>query len=112
MQTVSSTFNTKAQGSMRKLKTNLLMSFPRVYQPSVQFFTIGVSTIGGTHIIKGDGSVVSEWDKYQYDDYSYRIKSIEVTRTEEEINSTSLAQADIVLENHDNYFTPNCGSAI
>lgn len=97
---------------MRKLKTNLLMSFPRVYQPSVQFFTIGVSTIGGTHIIKGNGSVVAEWDKYQYDNYSYRVKSIEVTRTEEEINSTSLAQADIVLENHDNYFTPNRGSII
>lgn len=111
MQT-SVTINAKSQGSMRKLKTNLLMSFPRVYQPSVQFFTIGVSTIGGTHIIKGDGSVVSEWDKYQYDDYSNRVKSIEVTRTEEEVNSTALAQADIVLNNFDNYFTPNRGSAI
>lgn len=111
MQT-STTINAKSQGSMRKLKTNLLMSFPRVYQPSVQFFTIGVSTIGGTHIIKGDGSVVSEWDKYQYDDYSNRVKTIEITRTEEEVNSTALAQADIVLNNYDNYFTPNRGSAI
>lgn len=111
MQT-SVTINAKSQGSMRKLKTNLLMSFPRVYQPSVQFFTIGVSTIGGTHIIKGDGGVVSEWDKYQYDDYSNRVKSIEITRTEEEVSSTALAQADIVLNNYDNYFTPNRGSAI
>jgi hypothetical protein len=108
----STTINQKSQGSMRKLKINALMSFPRVYQPTVQFFTIGVSLIGGTHIIKGDGSVIAEWDKYQYDDYSYRIKSIEVTRTEEEINSTSLAQADIVMTNHDSYFTPNRGSAI
>lgn len=111
MQT-STTINAKSQGSMRKLKTNLLMSFPRVYQPSVQFFTIGVSTIGGTHIIKGDGSVISEWDKYQYDDYSNRVKSIEITRSEEEVDSTTLAQADIVLNNYDNYFTPNRGSAI
>lgn len=111
MQT-SATINSKSQGSMRKLKTNLLMSFPRVYQPTVSFFTIGVSTIGGKDIIKGDGSVVSEWDKYQYDDYSNRIKSIEITRTEEPVNSTSLAQADIVLNNYDNYFTPNRGSII
>jgi len=111
MQT-STTINEKSQGSMRKLKTNLLMSFPRVYQPSVQFFTIGVSTIGGTHIIKGDGSVIAEWDKYQYDDYSNRVKSIEITRTEEEVNSTALAQADIVLNNYDNYFSPNRGSVI
>lgn len=111
MQT-STTINAKSNGAMRKLKINALMSFPRVYQSSVQFFTIGVSTIGGNHIIKGDGSVVSEWDKYQYDDYTSRIKSIEITRTEEEVNSTSLAQADIVMNNYDNYFTPNRGSVI
>ena len=70
------------------------------------------STIGGSDIIKGVGDVVAEWDKYQYDDYSYRIKSIEVTRQEENFNSTTLAQADLVMENHDNYFTPNRGSVI
>jgi len=112
MQTTTSAFTNRANGAMRKLTHRALMSFPRSYLPSVTFFTIGVSTIGGADIIKGDGSVIAEWDKYQYDDYSYRIKSIEVTRTEENFNSTSLAQADIVLENHDNYFTPNRGSVI
>jgi hypothetical protein len=111
MQT-STTINQKSNGAMRKLKINALMSFPRVFQPSVEFFTIGVSLIGGTHIIKGEGNVVSEWDKYQYDDYSGRIKTIEITRTEEEVNSTALAQGDITLNNYDNYFTPNRGSAI
>lgn len=112
MQTVTSDFNTKANGFMRKLATRALMSFPRAYNSSVSFFTIGVSTIGGADIIKGTGDVVAEWDKYQYDEYSYRLKSIEVTRQEEMVNSTTLAQADFVLENHDNYFTPNRGSAI
>ena len=112
MQTVTTDFNTRANKAMRKLTHRALMSFPRAYNPTVTFFTIGVSTIGGADIIKGDGSVVAEWDKYQYDDYSYRIQSIEVTRTEEQINSTSLAQADIVLENHDNYFSPSRGSII
>jgi len=112
MQTVTSDFITRANKTMRKLTHRALMSFPRAYNPSVTFFTIGVSTIGGADIIKGDGNVVAEWDKYQYDDYSYRIKSIEVTRTEEQLNSTTLAQADIVLENHDNYFTPSRGSTI
>lgn len=112
MQTVTSDFSTRAQGYMRKLVTRALMSFPRAYESSVSFFTIGVSTIGGADIIKGSGDVVAEWDKYQYDDYSYRIKSIEVTRQEEMVNSTTLAQADFVLENHDNYFTPNRGSTI
>jgi hypothetical protein len=112
MQTTTSAFNTRANKAMRKLTHRVLMSFPRAYNASVSFFTIGVSTIGGADIIKGTGDVVAEWDKYQYDDYSYRIKSIEVTRTEEMVNSTTLAQADIVLENHDNYFTPSRGSVI
>lgn len=112
MQTTTSAFTTRANKAMRKLTHRALMSFPRAYNASISFFTIGVSTIGGADIIKGDGNVVAEWDKYQYDDYSYRIKSIEVTRTEEMVNSTTLAQADIVLENHDNYFTPNRGSTI
>lgn len=112
MQTRTAAFDQRAASTMRKLTHRALMSFPRSYIGSVTFFTIGVSTIGGADIIKGDGSVIAEWDKYQYDDYSYRIKSIEVTRTEEMVNSTTLAQGDIVLENHDNYFTPNRGSAI
>lgn len=112
MQTVTTAFNNRANSAMRKLTYRALMSFPRAYNPAVGFFTIGVSRIGGADIIKGDGNVVSEWDKYQYDDYSYRLQSIEVTRTEEPINSTTLAQADIILENHDNYFSPNRGSAI
>ena len=112
MQTTTSLFSEKANGAMRKLTHRALMSFPRQYLPSVTFFTIGVSTIGGADIIKGTGDVVAEWDKYQYDDYSYRIKSIEITRQEENFNSTTLAQADVVMENHDNYFTPNRGSVI
>ena len=112
MQTTTAEFTERANKPMRKLTHRALMSFPRVYDPSVTFFTIGVSTIGGADIIKGSGDVVAEWDKYQYDEYSYRIKSIEVTRQEENFNSTSLAQADIVMNNHDNYFTPNRGSII
>lgn len=112
MQTVTTEFNQRANGAMRKLTHRALMSLPRQYNASVSFFTIGVSTIGGADIIKGVGDVVAEWDKYQYDDYSYRIKSIEVTRQEEAVNSTTLAQADVTFENHDNYFTPNRGSVV
>lgn len=112
MQTVTTAFNERANKAMRKITHRALMSFPRAYNATVSFFTIGVSTIGGADIIKGDGSVVAEWDKYQYDDYTGRIKSIEVTRQEDMVNSTCLAQADIILENHDNYFTPSRGSTI
>lgn len=97
---------------MRPLSWRALFSFPKAFEADVDFFTIGVSTIGGLDIIKGDGDVIQEWDKYQYDDYSYRVMGIEVTRQEEAVNSVALAMADVTLENHDNYFTPDAGSAI
>lgn len=112
MQSVSTDFENRANGNMRPLSWRALMSFPKAYLDDVDFFTIGVSTIGGTDIIKGEGDIIQEWDKYQYDDYSYRIMSIETTRQEEPVNSVALAMADIVLENHDEYFTPDAGSAI
>lgn len=112
MQSVTPQFHQRAANPLRRISSRMLASFPRDFDPTVTFFTIGVSLIGGSDIIKGVGDVVAEWDKYQYDEYSYRIKSIEITRTEEPLNSTTLAQADIVVENHDNYFTPKRGSAI
>lgn len=112
MQTTSTQFENRANGAMRPLSWRALMSFPKAFLPDIDFFTIGVSTIGGGDIIKGDGDVIQEWDKYQYDDYSYRIHQMEVTRQEEDVNSVALAIADIEFENHDNYFTPNAGSVI
>lgn len=88
------------------------MSFPKAFLEDVDFFTIGVSTIGGTDIIKGEGDVIQEWDKYQYDDYTNRIMQMEITRQEEAVNSVALAMADIKMRNTDNYFTPHAGSAI
>lgn len=112
MQSVSTQFNNRANGQMRPLSWRALMSFPKAFQEDVDFFTIGVSTIGGLDIIKGEGDVIQEWDKYQYDDYTNRIMSIEVTRQEEPVNSVSLAIADIKMRNTDNYFSPNGGSVI
>lgn len=112
MQSVSTQFENRANGQMRPLSWRALMSFPKAFEPDVDFFTIGVSTIGGLDIIKGDGDVIQEWDKYQYDDYTNRIMSIETTRQEEPVNSVSLAMADIKMRNTDDYFSPNAGSAI
>lgn len=112
MQSVSTAFTNRANGTMRPLSWRTLMSFPKAFDSTVDFFTIGVSVIGGNDMIKGEGNVIQEWDKYQYDDYTHRLLSLEVTRQEESVNSVALAMADIKLENHDNYFTPDGGSPI
>lgn len=112
MQTVSAQFDQRAKANMRPLSWRALMSFPRDFLPDVDFFTIGVSTIGSADIIKGSGDIIQEWDKYQYDDYTNRAMRIEVTRQEESINSTSLAMGDVLMRNEDDYFSPGAGSAI
>jgi len=112
MQLTSQQFEDRANAALARESWRALMSMTKSYLPDVEFFTIGVSVIGGSDIIKGEGNVIQESDKYQYDDYSYRIHAIEVTRQEEPINSVAVAMADIELDNHDDYFTPNGGSII
>lgn len=84
-----------------------LMSFDRIFLPGLDFFTIGVSTIGGEDIIKGEGDVIQEWDKYQYADYTDRIISMEWQRQVDPVSSVSLAMADFELNNYDKMFTPH-----
>ncbi len=112
MQTVSDAFTTRSQGQIRKLDWRVLMSFDKELDEGIEFFTIGVSTIGGTDIIKGEGNVLQEWDKYAYTDYSDRVVSLEWTRQEDPITSVSMAMVDIVFDNHDDFFTPGLGSDI
>jgi hypothetical protein len=105
MLTHSSLFDTRVNAAMRPLSWRLLISFDKDFDSSTEFFTIGVSLIGGPDIIKGDGNILQEWDKYAYDDFSDRVLSMEITRQEDPVSSTALAMADIVLDNHDGFFS-------
>lgn len=113
MQSVSSQFTDKAKGALRKLDWRLFMAFDKQFDDDIDFFTIEESLIEAGDFIKPDGSdVVQEWDKYQYQDFSNRVLSMEWSREVEPRSSLSLAIADITLNNYDDYFTPRSGSAI
>lgn len=106
MQTVTQDFTDKTRSSLRHLDWNCLISFRKQFDENITFFTIGESLIGGTDIIKGDSSVIQEWEKYDYEDYSSRVLSIEYTReSDPPVGAISLAYADIVLDNSDDIFT-------
>lgn len=112
MQSVSAQFTDRTSQAMRPINWKVLISFEKAYDAAVDFFTIEGSTIGGTDIIKGDGAVVQEWDKYVYEDYSERVISIEVNReTDPPTSPLTLATATIVLDNHDDLFTPGNASS-
>lgn len=107
MQSVSTDFTRRTDAGIRPLSWRSLISFQKQFSSGVTFFTIGTSLIGGADIIKGDNSVVQEWDKYRYEDFSGRVLSIEYTRESEQPTSPiTLSIATIVLDNHDDYFSP------
>lgn len=108
MQSVSSLFTARTQAVMRPVSYSLLISFNKTFDDAIDFFTIGDSTIGGTDVLKGSSSVVQEWDKYNYVDYSSRVLSIDVNReTDPPITPITTATCDLVLDNHDDLFTPS-----
>lgn len=107
MQTTSSLFQQRAAASMRPLSWRLLMSFEKTLNDDVDFFTIGESLIGGDDFIKGEGDVVQEWDKYVYTDYTDRVMALEWSRETDPYSSVSLSIADVVLNNYDDFFTPD-----
>lgn len=104
---VTERFTSAAEGSMRPVSYRVTISFDKQIDENIDFFTIGVSSIGGTDFIKGDGSAIQEWDKYTYTDYSDRVISIEWSRVEDRPYSVAQAMATVVLDNHDDFFTPS-----
>lgn len=112
MQSTSLQFAARAVGNMRRLAWRALLSFEKNFEAGIEFFTIGESLIGGDDIIKGEGDVVQEWDKYDYTDFSNRVISMEITRQEDPVSSAALAYSDIEMRNHDNFFTTGAGSSI
>lgn len=107
MQTVSTDFTNRSRADVRLLNKRVLMSFKKNYTPGANFYTIGVSSIGGPDPLKGPNAAISEWDKFDYEDFSDRVMSIEYTRSNDDItNPMTLAFADVVFDNSDDYFTP------
>src|SRR5689334_6036196 len=100
MRNVSEEFTRLSRADVRPIITGVKMSFPKEFDDSITFFTIEQSAIGGNDFIPGETSVVQEWDKYEYTDYSSRIIAVEWSREVEKFFSVTMAMADIVLDNH------------
>lgn len=110
--TPSATFDNYAKGSMRPYKQRVFMSFAKDYDVTITFFTLDTSYLDSTDVLSGTNSVIQEWDKYTYTEYSHRVISIEWER--EQVTPWSVAQAiaDITFDNSDDFFTPGSGSVI
>jgi len=113
VQTTSLQFTEQADANIAVPSWRVSASFDKVYDPSVEIFTLDVSLLDGPDILALDDSdVVTEWDKYLYTDYSDRVLFVETTRQVVEPSSMVQTMADVTFKNDDDFFTPNSGSPI
>ena len=112
MQEVTQEFFDTTEAGLRKISSKIYISFKKDYDASIDFFEVGTSLIGGTDLLKGTQDVVQEWDKFDYEDFSDRIISINYNReVDQPTSSITVAQAQFVLNNSDGLFTPSNSSS-
>lgn len=110
--TVVSGYATNVAAAFRTVGFGVLIAWQRVAS-TVGFFTIGSSTIGGGDIVKGSGSFVTFFDRFQFVDYSTYVMNWSVQRKLGQYPyGTIMAQADVVIDNTTNLFTPNKDATI
>jgi hypothetical protein len=113
MQTVSPLFNQLANGDIRPISWGARISFSKVFDDDVKFFTLDESTLDGTDLLApSDDNPIQAWDFYEYVDYTERLVFMSVERSLEFPYSVVSAIADFQLNNYDKYFTPNSSSPI
>lgn len=113
MLSVPTDYATASAQTVRRPTAKALISWDRQFDNTIDIFTIGVSTIGGSDIIGGTPDVILYWDQFVYTDETDYLMSLEIEREQTEpIFSVSRSMLDTTLDNTSNRFTPGGGSAI
>lgn len=111
--TTVSGYQTNVQAAYRPIGFGLLIAWQRVIANNIAFFTIGTSLIQSSDIIKGSGSFVTFFDKYQFTDYSaYAINWSVQRKLGQYPFGMIMAQADIQMDNTSGLFLPGKDATI
>lgn len=107
MQSVATGWTAEERDSTRKIVASTQVSWKKSFTSTIRFFTIGVSSIGGTDIIPTTDSAPSAWNKYQYTDESAYLTQLSYERgLNQPIGGVSKALADFEFDNTTGRFTP------
>lgn len=107
MQTVSAAFTAEEHDTNRSITQSVQIAWKKSFNSAISFFTIGVSTIGGTDIIPAPDSSPSNWNKYQYTDESTKVTSLAYDRElQQPIGGLSAGIAEIDFDNTSGRYTP------
>jgi hypothetical protein len=113
MQSVSGSYLAGSVARVRKVVAKIEISWTRALAAGLGYFTIGVSTIGGSDRIRGEGNPINENSIYDFSDESTYVQSVEIDRySDGVVFSVARAVIDIVLDNNSDRFTPGSTSPI
>lgn len=113
MQVTSSRFTEYAEGETAPNVGKFKASFDKTLDPSITFFTLNQSVLNGPDVLRYTGdNPITEWDKFNYLDYTDRLISMEWQQEFSFLSSITAAMADIKLVNTDDYFTRGSGSPL
>lgn len=106
MYSVSDAFSVEEADLMRRISHSAQVSWKKDLLPSITFFTIGVSAIGGNDIIAGTAGV-SDFNQYVFEDESDYITYMGWERElNEPIGGLTKALAEFKVDNTSGRYTP------
>ena len=107
MLSVATGWTAEERDTTRKIVASTQVSWKKTFNSAIRFFTIGVSSIGGTDLIPTGDSSPSAWNKYRYTDESNYLTQLSYDRgLNQPIGGVSKALADFELDNTSGRFTP------
>ncbi len=113
MITVSSGFEDIVEASVKTPKPGCLISWLKAIDDDVKFFQLDHSNLDGPDKLKGSGSTVTFFDKYDYVDETAFVKNFRITK---KISNRPwgviMATAEIELNNTTRRFTPGYDGVI
>lgn len=113
MQSVTTKFHELSQGGVRPHKWEVLMSFDKSFDDTIDYFILDSSELDGSDVLQPvDDNPIQYWDFYSYASYRDRIESLSWTSSLAFPYSVQADSADISFNNYDNYFTPNTYSPL
>lgn len=106
MITTTQEFNQVANGTIRPIAQNTLISFTKQRSASMNWFTLDTSQLDGTDILATDpDDVIQAWDAYEWQDFSNDVISMNWGRSIQFPYGVQSATCDVTLNNTTQKYT-------
>lgn len=114
MITTTAEFNQVANGTIRPLAQNTLISFTKTRDNNMGWFVLDQSQLDGTDILATDpDDPIQAWDAYEWGDYSSDVMKLDWSRSVAFPYNVQSATCDVTLNNaHHKYTYENSSSPL